>query len=324
MNTEENNNESAVKLSKDLKAAAATLGPQEVRYIVDSYYIMQDNRIRSSNQIRSMQGEPHMVLKWVLDQSDNLEKQIKGALNIYAKSQEIGQWSLNVCGIGPVITAGLMAHIDITQCPTVGHIWRYAGLDPTSAWYGRDASAKIVKEVCGSGKEKITKDQIAECAAKINRKVESLESMSTTKDNKLTRASLVKAMAKRPWNASLKCLCWKIGESFVKVSGNPKSQYGALYAERKAQEILKNEAGAFRATAEIKAKTVGKNTEAYKAYSEGKLPPAHIHARAKRYAVKLFLAHWHDAAYRFHFKTDPPKPYAIAILGHAHEIKHAD
>ena len=32
----------------------------------------------------------------------------------------------------------------------------------------------------------------------------------------------------------LKELCWKIGESFVKVKGNPADIYGKIYEERKA------------------------------------------------------------------------------------------
>ena len=78
--------------------------------------------------------------------------------------------------------------------------------------------------------------------------------------------------------------------------------------------------GDYREQAEAKAATVGKNTDAYKAYSIGQLPPAHIHARAERYATKLFLAHWHHVAYESHFGTPPPKPYVIEHMGHAHYI----
>ena len=54
---------------------------------------------------------------------------------------------------------------------------------------------------------------------------------------------------------------------------------------------------------------------------KGILPDGHIHARAKRYAVKLFLAHLHSVWYEIEFGREPPLPYAIAILGHAHHIK---
>ena len=51
------------------------------------------------------------------------------------------------------------------------------------------------------------------------------------------------------------------------------------------------------------------------------LPPAHIQARAKRYAVKIFLSHLFDVWYKLEKGQEPPKPYALAILGHAHEIE---
>ena len=94
--------------------------------------------------------------------------------------------------------------------------------------------------------------------------------------------------AKRPWNAALKTLCWKIGESFVKVSGNPGDFYGKLYAQRKLIEEQRNAAGAFagQAAAKLKKFKIDKTTIAYQHYAAGKLPPAHIHARAKRWAVK--------------------------------------
>jgi hypothetical protein len=50
------------------------------------------------------------------------------------------------------------------------------------------------------------------------------------------------------------------------------------------------------------------------------LPPAQIDNRARRYAVKLFLAHLHHVWYETEFGEAPPKPYPIAIMGHAHYI----
>src|SRR5262249_6639854 len=121
----------------------------------------------------------------------------------------------------------------------------------------------------------------------------------------------------------LKVLCWKIGESFVKVSGSKKDIYGKVYLQRKQYEQERNERGEYAGQAEafLSSKRIGKDTEAFKAYSKGLLPHAHIHSRAKRYAVKLFLSHWHEAAYRHRYKEAPPKPFAIAHLGHAHVLE---
>lgn len=259
------------RLSRDLANAAITLSEQEARYLVDSYYQMQDNRIRAYGQIRAMGEtyEPHSVLAWLAEQSETLEKQVQRALDKYSINHEIGGWLRGVIGIGPVIAAGLLAHIDITRAATAGSIWRFAGLDPTSVW---------------------AKGQ------------------------------------KRPFNARLKVLCWKAGESFVKNSNHERCFYGHLYKERKAQELAKNEAGMFAEVAAdiLTKRKIGHDTEAYKAYSVGKLPPAHIHARARRYAVKIFLSHLHDKLYRAHYKKPPPVPYPIAILEHAHYIAPED
>lgn len=261
------------RLSRDLKQAAKQLTPDEARYLVDAYYQMQENRIRSQNQIRAItqsddadtEPEPHETLAWLGDNTAMLERNIKNALDAYGDAHLVGRWSKEIVGIGPVISAGLLAHIDITKAPTVGHIWRFAGLDPTQEW---------------------NKGQ------------------------------------KRPWNASLKTLCWKVGESFVKVSGHDADVYGKLYLARKAYESAKNDASEYatQAAAKLERFRIGKGTEARKHYEGGKLPPGHLHARAKRWAVKLFLAHWHAVAYRDHFNENAPKPYVLSQLQHGHEI----
>jgi len=255
------------KLTRDMINAEHTLSTGEARFLVDSYYTMQEGRIRAANQIRALanSGEPHDVLRWLATENRVLEECIKLALDLYSGDHPIGKRMRTVIGIGPVIAAGLLAHIDITRAQTAGAIWRYAGLDPTSEW---------------------------------------------------------KKGGKRPFNASLKTLCWKLGESFVKVSGNEKSMYGRLYKERKELEVVKNEAGDFadQAKAKLARYNISKTTDAYKAYSSGKLPPAHLHARAKRVAVKMFLSHLHEIWYEMETGEKAPVPYIFTFSHHTHRV----
>ena len=253
------------RLSRDLAKACATLGRDEARFLVDAYYQMQERRIRSANQVRSLEEneEPHAVLVWLHEQSGVMERQMKLALQKYAEADPVGEWSLSICGIGPVLAAGLLAHIDITRANTVGKIWRFAGLDHTVKWE--------------KGK-------------------------------------------KRPWNAALKTLCWKIGESFVKTSTSERQVYGGVYRERKAYEQAKNEAGDYADQAEAIIKARPSHAQA-KTYKQGKLPDGHIHARAQRYTVKLFLAHWHHVAYESWHEAEPPLPWIIQHGGHTDFIK---
>jgi len=252
-------------LFKDLLNSSSLLTRQEARYVVDLYYQLQEYRKRSANQVRiqSDDGEPTELLTWLLVNFKGMEGNIKTYLDKFSDTYAVGRWAKSICGIGPVISAGLIAHIDIEKAPYAGHIWSFAGI---------------------SGKEEWKKGE------------------------------------KRPWNAQLKTLCWKIGQSFVKVSNNKKDVYGKLWRERKNFEIAKNEKLEYADQAEAKLKKfkIGKTTDAYKFYIVGQLPPAHIEQRAERYATKMFLSHWQQVAYFEHYKEMPPKPFVIAELAHAH------
>jgi hypothetical protein len=262
------------KLTKDLREASRTLGTAEVRFLCDAYYKIQEDRIRSAHQVRTLSQatddkapEPHDTIAWLFTQEQTLENQIKAALDVYGAGQPAGVWMRSIVGIGPVITAGFLAHIDIAKAPTVGHIWRFCGLDPTVKW------------------DKGTK---------------------------------------RPWNASLKRLCWIVGESFTKVSNHPDDTYGKLYQQRKEREIARNEAGDYaeQAAASLTAKRFGDDTAAKKHYLAGKLPPARIHLRAQRYAVKIFLSHFHEVLFFTTYGERPPKPYVLDhVGGHVHRIE---
>jgi hypothetical protein len=105
----------------------------------------------------------------------------------------------------------------------------------------------------------------------------------------------------------------------MKFSGDERCYYGREYRVRKEYEIERNEAGYNAEYAATRVSHVGKSTEAYKHYAAGRCPPGQIDARARRYAVKLFLAHMHGVWYERHFGKPAPKPYPIAILGHVHE-----
>lgn len=196
------------RLSKDLAKAAETLRPHEARFLVDSYYQMQEDRKRSANQVRSLDavGEPHAVVSWLTSQSKTLEGQLQRALNIYSKADPVGAWSRSIVGIGPVIAAGLLAMIDIERAPTAGHIWRFAGLDPSHLWLGREKAAALVKEMVPAD-AKITNEILVRIANHLKRNVESFVRMAANKQGKHTRASLTAALARRPWNANLKTLC---------------------------------------------------------------------------------------------------------------------
>lgn len=262
-------------LRSDVREAAMTLaakgkeGLPEVQYLVSLYYLVQNNRTRASRQALQLKKDekPNKLIRYVGQRESRTEETIFSVLDIYTQNEPIGiaNWTREIYGIGPVLAAGLMAHVPMEKTPGVAHLWSFAGLNPKAVWEKGE---------------------------------------------------------KRPWNADLKVLCWKIGRSFMNFSNRDKCFYGKLYRQEKEKIIAKNNQGDFAEYCKQRLldKKWRKGTPTYIAYTTGKLPDGQIDARARRWAVKLFLSHWWDAYYILYFNKIPPIPYAIAILGHKDRI----
>jgi hypothetical protein len=221
------------------------LGIPEVRKLVEAYFLL-------SSQPKALAGHTAAT-----------QKEIDRVLDAWTDTIPEARWAKSIVGILPAMAAGLAAHIEIEAAPTVGRIWRFAGLDPSVSWQRGQ---------------------------------------------------------RRPWNGSLKALCQKIGEAFVAAAGKEGDFYGKLYLERRAAENAANQGGKFAQQARRELERPGLDAFARRRYEKGKLPPGHIDSRARRWAVKLFLAHYHHVAWTLATGTPPVKPYAIGILGRGEYI----
>ena len=331
----------------------------EARYFVDLYYEEQEQRIRLNNQVKGLErdavktgnkAEPHLALDWLLGQKTQMETNVKKMLEIYVEGHEMAWFFQQTTGVGPILSAGLLAHIDIKKCDTAGDLWSFAGLNPNTQWCGRDEAKRIWDDTPG---DDLT-DRLVRVAKKINRTPENLIRMAQYKpdgtETKFTERDCVAAISRKPFNGQLKTLCWKLGESFVKVSNNPKSLYGRLYKERKQREWERNIRGELsdQATEALARKNYGKSTDAYKWYSGAcspelaaamlengetptvngclakttgvpMLPPDHVQSRARRWPVKIFLGHLHQR-WREELDLPCPAPWVLAHGGHTHFI----
>jgi hypothetical protein len=257
------------RLSRDLATASRVMGIGEARFLVDQYYAIQNQRKRANSQglaldkgadVKGQHPEPHVLLDWLFEQSSALEGQIKRSLDQFTRGHVMGDWMRQVVGIGPVISAGIIAHLEGPR-PTAGKIYQFAG-------------------IAGKDQKKWNKGEL------------------------------------RPYNTRLKTICWHSGQSFMKFSGRDDCFYGKLYRQRKEFEVNMSESGKRSEIAAEWMTRVGKTTEAYKHYSTGKLPPGHIDARARRYAVKIFLSHMNEIWLE---RTGQPvrAPFPIEKLGHS-------
>lgn len=119
---------------KDIRAMGTRMTDAEARLLVGYYYLAQENRKRFENQVRSLKDQPNMLLSFLGDQSSRIEEICRKALDDYTMTHPMGAWLRGIHGIGPVLAAGLLAHIDISKSKTAGHIWSFAGYNPNMVW----------------------------------------------------------------------------------------------------------------------------------------------------------------------------------------------
>jgi hypothetical protein len=346
-------------MMKALRSGGGGITENEARYLVDLYYKIQKTRIGVNNQVKGLERdakksgndpEPHEWLDWVLGQFEQMENEVKKILGYYTMTHDMAWFFDQTHGIGPVLSAALLAHIDIRKAPTVGHIYRFAGIEPTQVWCSREDAKRIWNEADGADFE----EKLVNVSAVIGRNPERLIHMARFKpdgeEQPLTNEACIKAISRKPFNGQLKTALYKLGDSFMKFSNNENSFYGKIYRRRKQYEWARNLKGdmAGQAADYLSKKNYGKSTEAY-SWLSGKcspkkaqqllnkgepptvalckddngvpmLPPGQIDARARRYAVKIFLSHLQECWWRQEMKEEPPKPFAISMLNHAHYI----
>lgn len=321
------------KVEKDLKKEIKSLKNitrSEIRILVDTMYQLQKMRIRLESQIRAINSNSDeatkvtiKILEWNFDNILVQEEECVKCLKLAVESSPVGRWLLEIKGIGPIMAANLIAYFDVSKCNYATHFISYAGInDNNRPWLGAEKSKQIVDSVLGK-RRTITDNDLTELSIRTKWSFEYLSKSCTTFDKKgnmkRSKDDLIKAISKIPYNKELKKIMYILGTGFIK-NGKRKepSTYALLYQQRKVYETEKNERGDYADQAKniLKTKNIGKNTEAYKAYSQGKLPESQIHMRALRWMNKIFLSHLFEEMYRVEKGQIPPKFYALEYLGH--------
>lgn len=103
-------------ISKEVVLQAGKLTNPEARFLVSQYYDMQNMRKRADMQIRHL-GDKVLptLLQYTADSAAMIEAQLVKGLKNFAESDPVGLWMLAQDGVGPVIAAGMLAHLDIEK-----------------------------------------------------------------------------------------------------------------------------------------------------------------------------------------------------------------
>jgi hypothetical protein len=285
------------RLSRDLLAMSSAMTATQARYYVDEYYVLQEHRIRAAAQVREAEkaGEPTALLSWSLVNFKALEADLRKMLGVWANSQPMGVWARSVTGIGAVIAAGLLAHIDIERAPTVGHIWNLAGMSPDIRWekgQKRPWNAELKRIVWHAGKSFMKfQNHPNDFYGRLYRE---------RKNGEISR-NLAGLYADQ---AAAALQRFRFGDDKL-----ARLWYEGCLTPEAAKDVLALQSLAAREAAVRRLAGLPGSGVAM-------LPPSHIEARAIRWVGKLFLAHWHQVAFETFYRRAVPKPFVLAYLDH--------
>lgn len=315
-----------LKLSRDMRKTAGDIPRKQARILVDTYYTLQDARKALGMQIyfeayrwdlarltddrdavellylneekeltadawdacqsnpegdgvvrreakryakSTMEGVPSVAVSDFLVQLYHLTHSMedfagRGLAEIAPRTIG-GQWLAGLYGIGPVLSAALLAFLDVTTAPHMSSWRKLGGIAPHVTW---------------------EKGQ------------------------------------KRPWNARLKTLLWKVGDSFVKFHRSPKSEvYGEVYANWKRIYVERDANEFYREKALHEAETRQFRDQATKAtYASGHYPLGRLDLMARRKAVSMFLGHLYEVLYYEAYGRHCGSDYVQAYLGHQSRV----
>ncbi len=244
---------------------------EEARMLVGMYYSIQKFRMAAGAKVSAHTNRQDIIgpqemafLKARKEDLYQAEKNTAKGLKAFAEGEALGRWSMSNVGLGPVNTAGLLAHIDFSTC-----------------------CCKVYEGVPRKDRPGHKCDGLATAGA-----IYKFAGLIDKKHLPWTKGQ------KRPYNAQLKKLCFLIGESFKRTSKLPDAFYGRLYARRKEQEVRRNDAGmykelAYERLALAKEKKYNISPEQKETWGSGRLQAVGLDLRAMRYAVQIFLSHYH-------------------------------
>ena len=127
------------RLQKDIIAANELTSFAEANYMVKTFYTMQELRKASVMQEKELRKatKPCNVAPYMTAQYKTLETSLKLGIEKFASEQPIGQWMLRLYGIGPILSANMLSHIDINRINNYGHLVAYAGMTATPPTWGK-------------------------------------------------------------------------------------------------------------------------------------------------------------------------------------------
>lgn len=134
----------------------ASQSKESLKCLVSFYYQYQGQRIANDDRIRKISKgmnkngneDSMLALKYLADSNREMEKQLKAMLGAYSVTTKVGKWLNDIVGIGPCISAGLLAYFNISEnMRSCQSFYNYAGLnDNNIPWLSKDDVKKVMNK----------------------------------------------------------------------------------------------------------------------------------------------------------------------------------
>lgn len=259
----------------------------DIKFINKFLYSVQKHRIALKNWIDAKERDGIKPSERILTlyESMILQEAIakKMAKDIVSLSPLWDDFFENISGVGESLATSLIAEI--------GDISKFQ--TPSSLWAYAGLIAEYVKATCSNGHKLVmSSDKHKTCPVFDNEKKEPC-------GGEITIVERIKGSSPKRtkghhylFNSSLKMICWKISEQMIKQGDD---YFRDIYYKEKEKQ----------------------------ANQHPDLSKGHIHNRAKRKMVKIFLVHLWEA-WREAEKLEIRTPYVIEKLGHQGYVAWAE
>lgn len=308
------------KLGEDVRVAALDMTIPEARYVYKDYLGLQKFQQSTRGHVNQLKkdGVPNTAMKFIANNTEYIRRyQFREIFDIWTDKYPESRWVKSIHGLGPAVAAGLICYCDFDKAKSTSSFWYWAGLTPDSKRISRKVADQLIVDSMDRYGEPAypTEEHIKWCCEQVGYKFDSFHKFCRTQGKPYDWNKLYIALMIPKYSIDFRKVCIMIGNLVIKK----KNLYHDLYKYRHRWEVARNEAGEYagRAAERLRMFNYKPWKEPYKSYAAGYLPNRHLIARAKRYAVKIFLAHYYSVIYYIRNGEVPYDAYALDILkGH--------
>lgn len=125
------------RLPRDEQPADGTvedLSTVHARWLFRFHRSLQRERLRAEQHLEQVPAELRDPLLRHVGTLRACERQARESLAAFAQAHPVGRWLCAERGIGALLAAALLAHLDITRASSYRSFWRYAGLTPDAVY----------------------------------------------------------------------------------------------------------------------------------------------------------------------------------------------